>query len=137
MLPFYCYCIQETTGSSIPYEQEMFNRALSKPWVESEHVIGIWKGRFPWLHSIPMIMKYSTQKEDLCHVLEVIDTCVILHNFLIEQKEEISNEWMDHAASDVGNAISDTDKLNQLLGAAEPNDQRCKQLNLYIMKIIS
>ena len=71
-------------GSSIPCEQEMFNTTVSKPQVESEHVIGIWKGRFPWLCSIPMIMKQSTQKEDLSHILEVINTYVILHNFLIE-----------------------------------------------------
>ena len=44
-------------GSSIPHEQEMFNTALSKPCIGSEHAIGIWKGRFPWLHGIPMIMK--------------------------------------------------------------------------------
>ena len=110
----------------------MFSMALSKPQVESEHVIGIWKGRFTWFHSIPMIMKQSTQKEDLCHILEVIDTCVILHNFLIEQKEEIPNEWMDDEASDVRDTLSDTDELIQPLGEAVLNDQRCKQLNIYI-----
>ena len=66
----------------------MFNMALSKPHIESEHVVGISKGRFPWLHSIPMVMKQSTQKEDLSHILEVIDTCGILHNFLIEKMME-------------------------------------------------
>ena len=39
---------------------------------------------------------------------------------------------MDDEASDVGNAISDMDELNEPLGEAEPNDQRYKQLNLYI-----
>ena len=79
-----------------------------------------------------MIMKQSTQQEDLSHILEGIDTCVILHNFLVEQEEEIPNEWMDDEASDVSDAISDTDELNQPLGEAEPNDQRHKELNLYI-----
>ena len=55
----------------------MFNMALSKPQDESEHVVGMWKGRFPWLHSIPMIMKQSTKEQDLSHILEVINTCVI------------------------------------------------------------
>ena len=82
--PFIVSTYKKPQGSSIPHEQEMFNMALSKPQLESEHAIGIWKDRFPWLHSIPMIMKQSTQKEDLSHILEVIDTCVILHNFLIE-----------------------------------------------------
>ena len=110
----------------------MSNTALSKPWVESEHVIGMWKERIPWLHSIPMIMKQSTQKHDISSILEVVDACVILHNFLIEQNEEILDEWMNDEASDVSDAMSDMDELNQPLGAAEPNNQRCKQLNLYI-----
>ena len=62
----------------------MSNMALLKTWVESEDVIGMWKGRFPWLHSILMIMKQSTKNHDLSSILEVIDACVILHNFLIE-----------------------------------------------------
>ena len=36
---------------------------------------------------------------------------------------------MDDEASDVSNAIGDMDELNQPLGEAEPNDQRCKKLN--------
>ena len=51
--------------------------ALLKPWVESEHVIGMWKAWLPWLFSILMIMKQSTQEHDLSLILEVIDACVI------------------------------------------------------------
>ena len=73
----------------------MFNTALLKPNIESEHAIGMWKGRFPWLHRIPMIMKQSTEKEDLSHILEVIDTCVVLHNFLIDERRRFPmNGWM-------------------------------------------
>ena len=39
---------------------------------------------------------------------------------------------MDDEASDIGNAMSNMDELIQPLGKAEPNDQRYKQLNLYI-----
>jgi hypothetical protein len=35
-------------------DQMAFNKALAAPCVRSEHTIGIWKGRFPWLCSIPM-----------------------------------------------------------------------------------
>ena len=87
--PFIVSTYKKPQGSSIPHEQEMVNTALLKPWVESEHAIGMWKGRFPWLCSIPMIMKQSTQKQDLSHIQEVIDTHVILHIFLIEWKEKI------------------------------------------------
>ena len=79
--PFIVSTYKKPQGSSIPHEQEMFNMALSKTQVESEHVIGMWKGRFPWLHTILMIMKQPTQKQDLSHILQVINACVILHNF--------------------------------------------------------
>ena len=130
--PFIVSAYKKPQGSSIPCEQEMFNMALSKAWVESEHMIGMWKGRFPWLHSILMIMKQFTQKHDLPSVLEVINACVILHNFLIEQNEEILDNWMNDEASDINDAMSDMDELNLPLGAVEPNNQRHKQPNLYI-----
>ena len=38
---------------------------------------------------------------------------------------------MKDEASDISDAMSGTDELNQPLGEAEPHDQRCKQLNLY------
>ena len=44
---------------------------------------------------------------------------------------------MNDEASDVSDAMSDTDELNQPLGESEPNEQRCKQLNLYINENIS
>ena len=96
--------------------------ALLKPWIESEHVIGLWKGRFPWLHSIPMSMKQSIQKQDLSSILEVINACVILHNLLIEQNEEIPDDWMNDEASDISHAMSDTDELNMPLGEVELNN---------------
>ena len=79
-----------------------------------------------------MIMKQSTPKQDLSSILEVINACVILHNFLIEQNEEIPDNWMNDEASDISDAMTDTDELNLPLGAAEPTNQRCKQLNFYI-----
>ena len=45
--PFIVSAYKKPQGSAIPCVQEMFNTALSKPWVESEHAIGMWKGRFP------------------------------------------------------------------------------------------
>ena len=70
----------------------------------------------------------------MSYILEVSDACVILHNFLIEQKEEIPDQWMNDEASDVRDAMSDMDELNQPLDEAEPNGQRHKQLNLCITK---
>ena len=36
-------------GVPLEYEENRLNDAVSKPRVRSEHTIGIWKGRFPWL----------------------------------------------------------------------------------------
>ena len=82
--PFIVSAYKRPQGSSIPHEQEMFNTALSKSQVESEHAIGMWKGRFPWLHSIPMIMKQLTQKQDWLTFWKLSNACGILQNFLIE-----------------------------------------------------
>ena len=40
--PFIVSAYKEPQGSAIPGEQEMFNMALLKPWVEFEHAIGMW-----------------------------------------------------------------------------------------------
>ncbi len=38
----------------LPLEKKPFNALLASVRVLSEHTIGIWKGRFPWLRSIPI-----------------------------------------------------------------------------------
>jgi len=37
-------------------DEQRFNTALASPRVISEHCMGIWKGRFPWLRNIRMII---------------------------------------------------------------------------------
>jgi hypothetical protein len=38
----------------LPLEKKNFNTLLASVRVLSKHTIGIWKGRFPWLWSIPL-----------------------------------------------------------------------------------
>jgi hypothetical protein len=38
----------------LPLEKKHFDTLLASARVLSEHTIGIWKGRFPWLRSIPI-----------------------------------------------------------------------------------
>ena len=68
----------------------IFNRVISKPRVSSEHVNGMWKGRFPWLRNIPNRIK---GKKSLNRVLQYIHCTVILHNLLIELKDEHVESW--------------------------------------------
>lgn len=47
-------------GGTLPYKYSFFNTHLSKCHVISEHTIGLFKGRFPWLHSIRKMITYDT-----------------------------------------------------------------------------
>ena len=57
----------------------------------SEHTIGIWKGRFPWLRMIPN--KITERKSSIRRILKYIDCCVILHNMLLKWKDEAPEIW--------------------------------------------
>ena len=46
-------CINEQ-GQAIDHDEQIFNNTLTSPHVSSEHTIVMWKGRFPWWHSIHM-----------------------------------------------------------------------------------
>jgi DDE superfamily endonuclease len=48
-------------GQPITWEKEVFNHAMSKPRVISEHTIGILKGRFQWLRLVRMVVKQDLE----------------------------------------------------------------------------
>jgi hypothetical protein len=129
-MPFMVSAYKKPQGAAIPREQEVFNGALSRPRVMSEHTIGIWKGRFPWLKSIRMPI--TDDKRTLRNILQFMDATVILHNYLIECADSIPNSWMDDDdASAVGDAITETDELNRSLAVGAPDDTRRRQLTNY------
>eukprot|EP00978_Attheya_sp_CCMP212_P009530 scaffold22545_cov61-Attheya_sp.AAC.1 len=90
-------------------QQMKFNTQLGKLRVLSEHTIGILKGRFPWLCSIPM--QISDNPMFLKRILKYIDCCIVLHNILINhiQDEDVPEEWidLDDDASDMAEATGD------------------------------
>ena len=94
-------------GHILTEEQEKFNTLLGKCHVILEHTIGMLKGRFCFLHEIPM--KTTNNKKSNRLMLRVIDCCIILHNLLIDVCDEISDEWMDEIddVSKVGAAIGE------------------------------
>jgi hypothetical protein len=70
-------------GGSLSEDKSSFNTVLGRLPVISEHINGILKGRFPILTSMPM--KITEDRRSFQRVVEIIDVCIILHNFLIEE----------------------------------------------------
>jgi hypothetical protein len=100
--------------SFLPPDRERFNKILAKPRVITEHTIGMLKGRFQFLKSMPM--KITEQKKSVKKILRIIDCCVILHNFLLKVgDDELPDDWVesdddsDSDGSDVGREIGEYD----------------------------
>jgi hypothetical protein len=61
----------------------------------------------------------------------MLDTCVILHNFLIEQNDEPSESWMDVDGADDGGNVDD-DGEQRTINPNQINDLRRQQLRDYV-----
>jgi hypothetical protein len=94
---------KKPVGAPLHPDNELFNKKLAKPRVSSEHTIGILKGRFPFLRSIRMRL---TGKKSFKKILRYVTVCIVLHNFLIEKREDD----LDEASDD----LSDIDADNEL-----------------------
>ncbi|KAL7520303.1 hypothetical protein ACHAWX_005032 [Stephanocyclus meneghinianus] len=90
-------------------DEQMFNTCMSSPRVITEHTMGIWKGRFPWLRNIRMLI--TDEKESLERILKYIDATIVLHNMLIDFGGEDEND----APWDVDNKeLSDLDDATRI-----------------------
>jgi hypothetical protein len=95
-----------TNGHQLQITDEQFNTLLAKPRVISEHCIGMLKGQFQILKSIPM--KITNARKSVKRILRVIDCCIILHNLLIDNgDDEIPLDWMDNDSDDGGSDDED------------------------------
>ena len=73
-------------------EHERLNNLLLKPHVISEHVSSMLKCQFCILNKLQMLLKdISAMITILCH----IEVCIILHNLLLDMKDEIPDSWFD------------------------------------------
>ena len=108
-------------GQAIDCEEQIFNNDLASPCVSSEHTIGMWKGRFSWLCSIHM--KITSSKTSVQCILTHIEASIVLHNYLIEEHDNVLEDWRDDSdISDVDDALSDDDELNNVVKRLCPND---------------
>jgi hypothetical protein len=120
-------------GHKLPERQEQFNTLLGRARVLSEHTIGMLKGRFQILKSMPMVINNS--KKSVKRILRIIDCCVILHNLLIDTGDIIPPDWIekeqddsdeeDDDCSDVGTEIGEYNMINQVQNGNDDRRQRC------------
>jgi DDE superfamily endonuclease len=119
----------------IPKKEEMFNEKLAKLRIISEHCIGMLKGRFPWLRSIRLMI--TEEKGSLKHILRLLKATIVLHNLLIELKEQDKEEWIDDDDfSDIDDGqrapvLSPTDVINQGIAGNAAKNERRKRLSYY------
>ena len=95
--------------------------------IRSEHVIGILKGRFAILKSIPM--KVTNDSNSLKQILQIINSSIILHNFLLDIKNEDPDRWLDP-----DDDISDIDLHDieeMVVGNEDGKDERRQRLMDY------
>ena len=88
--PFIIPAFKKPQNLPMPREQEVFNHALGAPRVASEHCIGLLKGRFPWLRSIPC--KLTQDVNCMRRTLHYIECCIILHNLLVQHTDHVEPE---------------------------------------------
>lgn len=115
MIPSY----KKAAGLELERNKEKFNQALSKPRVESEHCIGMLKGRFPWMRSIRV--KITERRSSKLRILNLIKASMILHNFLIDEADPCLEEWEapDDSSSEDASSLSSGDELNQSVADAK------------------
>lgn len=79
-------------GNVLTNQQTRFNAVMSRLRIISEHTIGMLKGRFPWLKSIPASI--SEDEESLQMVIKYMKCCMILHNYLGTLMDDFPNDWL-------------------------------------------
>jgi hypothetical protein len=120
-------------GHPLTTKQEQFNQLLGKLRVTSEHTIGILKARFPWLRSIPM--KITDDPNSVRAILRHIECCVILHNLLIEDDDEIPQQWIDEFdddTSDVAAMVGEYDYSAPIGDEHESDERRRRQMEYFV-----
>jgi hypothetical protein len=117
---------KKPVGAPIPPENEQFNTKLSRPRVTSEHTIGMLKGRFPFLRSIRMQL---TGKRSFKKILRLISVCVVLHNFLVGNREDDLDEDGDDLSE-----IDADNKLNRPVADYMESNTRREQVKNYVLE---
>ena len=123
-------------GHDLSNDEKKFNTQLSKFRICSEHTIGLLKGRFPWLRSIPMVI--TDNPRSVKKIVKYIDCCVILHNLLIDADGDIPGSWLEDVddASDIAAITGDDALVQELNSSQHDNLERRRRLFEYLRDFV-
>ena len=113
-------------GLELNEEQFHFNFMLKRPRSTSEHCIGAFKGRFPFLKSIRFMLEEN--EESVCKNLNYINVCAVLHNFLLMENESGEMFYEDDGYT---SDLDADNELNHPVGDQESHATRRSQLTAY------
>ena len=100
---------KQASVANLPGNHEFFNTCLANVRITSEHCIGVLKGRFGCLKKNNIKLKDS--KEQVKELVELIGSCVVLHNLLIDYEEdEIPSNWYEDISDDIDWALYDEEE---------------------------
>lgn len=118
-------------GHALSKDQEAFNTSLGRIRVTSEHTIGMLKARFPILRSLPM--RITNNKNSVRRIIRIIECCIILHNILIDLKDNIPDDWYEDEDndSDIANEVGEYTFSSPFLDT-HPNDERRQRCLQYL-----
>ena len=83
---------KQASVATLPANNEYFNTCLAKVRISSEHCIGMLKGRFQCLKQNNIKLRNSPT--EVKRLVQLIGSCTVLHNLLIDyEEEEIPASW--------------------------------------------
>ena len=85
--------------ANLPPRKEKFNTLLAEIRIKSEHCIGILKGRFPCLKRLNVWIKDG--KKQVKHIVDIITSCMIIHNLMIDYDDDIPLKWYDKILQEI------------------------------------
>ena len=120
---------------SLPCENERFNTKLAAARILAEHTIGLLKGWFPWLKQIRNCI--NGDRRSMRFILELIYSCVILHNLLIPEEKDLTDcERMDNEelsdVDDNSRAPRLSDRLYRPIRNGCRKDEHYRRLQTYL-----
>ena len=91
----------------LSYEKEFFNNMLAHVRIKSEHCIGILKSRFPTLKKMNVWIKEGPK--EVKYIVDLITSCIVLHNLLLECNDPIPQEWYNELSMEIDWDINNSD----------------------------